>query len=77
MRHEKEHYSKAMDEVCELLLRFIDFSPAKMPRMTPAGLVSLLLGCSLALMLCGFVTFRHWIHLDAWGTGDGYGVLFG
>ncbi|XP_039133507.1 uncharacterized protein LOC120270541 [Dioscorea cayenensis subsp. rotundata] len=58
MRHGKEHhYSKGIDELCELLLKFIDFSPAKMPPVTPAGLVSLLLGCSLALMLCGFVTF--------------------
>ena len=57
MKHGKEHYSKAIDELCEVLLRFIDFSPARMPPMTPAGLVSLLLGISLALMLCGSVTF--------------------
>ncbi|CAK9171938.1 unnamed protein product [Ilex paraguariensis] len=44
-------------------------SAAPMPPMTPAGFASLLLGISLALMLCGSVTFFLGFILMPWVLG--------
>ncbi|KAK2969326.1 hypothetical protein RJ640_030867 [Escallonia rubra] len=42
---------------------------APMPQLTPAGFASLLLGISLALMLCGSVTFFIGFMLMPWVLG--------
>lgn len=43
--------------------------PARLPEVTPAGVASLLLGASLALMLCGSVTFVIGFILMPWVLG--------
>lgn len=43
--------------------------PAPLPQITPAGFASLLLGVSLALMLCGSVTFFIGFLLMPWVLG--------
>ncbi|KAK1365646.1 Polyadenylate-binding protein like [Heracleum sosnowskyi] len=44
-------------------------SPPSLPQLTPAGFASLLLGISLALMLCGSVTFFIGFLLMPWVIG--------
>ncbi|KAI6686712.1 hypothetical protein NL676_032625 [Syzygium grande] len=44
-------------------------APAPPPQMTPAGFASLMLGLSLALMLCGSVTFFIGFVLMPWVLG--------
>lgn len=44
-------------------------SPPSLPQLTPAGFASLLLGISLALMLCGSVTFFLGFLLMPWVIG--------
>lgn len=55
-------------------IQFSDHSPAtsrrsSLPQLTPAGFASLLLGISLALMLCGSVTFFIGFLLMPWVIG--------
>ena len=59
------HQSRLLYELCALLLTVLRASPEDgagarplLPRhVTPAGVASMLLGASMALMLCGSVTF--------------------
>ncbi|KAG7029116.1 hypothetical protein SDJN02_10301 [Cucurbita argyrosperma subsp. argyrosperma] len=48
---------------------FSDHSPVVPTQMTPAGFASLLLGMSLALMLCGSVTFFIGFMMMPWVIG--------
>ncbi|KAK9052686.1 hypothetical protein SSX86_029316 [Deinandra increscens subsp. villosa] len=43
--------------------------PAPLPQLTPAGFASMLLGVSLALMLCGSITFFIGFLLMPWVLG--------
>ncbi|KAJ1255296.1 hypothetical protein BS78_K267300 [Paspalum vaginatum] len=59
-----EHYSRLIRELCALLFTIVSLSAlAPMqrrqhaPEMSPVAVASMLLGASVALMLCGSVTF--------------------
>ncbi|PWZ11488.1 hypothetical protein Zm00014a_007625 [Zea mays] len=74
-----EHYSRQVRELCALLLAIVSPSPAP-PRqpvttMSPAAAASMLLGASVALMLCGSVTFAIGFLLMPWVAG--LALLFG
>ena len=54
--------SRLLNELCSLLLSLIQLStpsvqPSQLPRLSPWGFASLLLGMSLALIVAGSVTF--------------------
>ncbi|KAK7311977.1 hypothetical protein RJT34_10486 [Clitoria ternatea] len=81
-RSQEEEQSRALCDLSALVLHLIrsplafsDHSPAPPsrrhppPQITPAGFASLLLGISLALMLCGSVTFFIGFMLMPWVLG--------
>ena len=72
-----EHYSRLIRVLCALLLTVVSPSPAPGPpgRMSPAAAASMLLGASVALMLCGSVTFAIGLLLMPWVAG--LALLFG
>lgn len=80
------HQSRLLYELCALLLTVLRASPDDMagagarpllPRqVTPAGVASMLLGASMALMLCGSVTFMLGFFLMPWVVGLGFLFLF-
>ena len=71
-----EHYSRQIRELCALLLTLVSPMPAQAPgRMSPAAAASMLLGASVALMLCGSVTFAIGLLLMPWVAG--LALLFG
>ncbi|RLN23180.1 uncharacterized protein C2845_PM07G33060 [Panicum miliaceum] len=72
-----EPYSRLIRELCALLLTVVSPSPAPAPggRMSPAAAASMLLGASVALMLCGSVTFAIGLLLMPWVAG--LALLFG
>ncbi|CAL4959696.1 unnamed protein product [Urochloa decumbens] len=75
-----EHYSRLIRELCALLLTIISPTPAAPGRPAPAGMspaaaASMLLGASMALMLCGSVTFAIGFLLMPWVAG--IALLFG
>jgi hypothetical protein len=80
------HQSRLLYELCALLLTVLRASPDDMagagarpllPRqVTPAGVASMLLGASMALMLCGSVTFMLGFFLMPWVVGLGFLLLF-
>jgi hypothetical protein len=70
--------SRLLCELCALLLTILRSSleeeggagPRALPRhVTPAGVASMLLGASVALMLCGSVTFMLGFFLMPWVLG--------
>ncbi|RDY11837.1 hypothetical protein CR513_03416, partial [Mucuna pruriens] len=70
-RHEDDQ-SGALYELSVLVLDLIRAPPSPrspQPQITPAGFASLLLGISLALMLCGSVTFFIGFVLMPWVLG--------
>ncbi|XP_040385881.1 uncharacterized protein LOC102707633 [Oryza brachyantha] len=84
-----EHYSRLIRELCALLVAVIDTSPSAAaapssqrratgpgsPGVSPAAAASMLLGASMALMLCGSVTFAIGFLLMPWVAG--VALLFG
>ncbi|XP_062208718.1 uncharacterized protein LOC133910222 [Phragmites australis] len=79
-----EHYSRLIRELCALLLTVVSPSAsterprtpeATAPGMSAAALASMLLGASMALMLCGSVTFAIGLLLMPWVAG--LALLFG
>ena len=78
------HQSRLLYELCALLLTVLRASPDDgagarplLPRqVTPAGVASMLLGASMALMLCGSVTFMLGFFLMPWVVGLGFLFLF-
>ncbi|CAL5087458.1 unnamed protein product [Urochloa decumbens] len=81
------HQSRLLYELCALLLTVLRASPEDgtagaglrplLPRRaTPAGVASMLLGASMALMLCGSVTFMLGFFLMPWVVGLGCVFLF-
>jgi len=72
-----EHYSRLIRVLCALLLTVVSPSPApgRPGRMSPAAAASMLLGASVALMLCGSVTFAIGFLLMPWVAG--LALLFG
>src|SRR5438128_1534420 len=82
-----EHYSRLVRELCALLFTIV--SPAAGPGrpgtsppgtgqaggVSPAAVASMLLGASMALMLCGSVTFAIGLLLMPWVAG--IALLFG
>ncbi|WVZ65496.1 hypothetical protein U9M48_014848 [Paspalum notatum var. saurae] len=77
------HQSRLLCELCALLLTVLRASPEDgarpllLPRqVTPAGVASMLLGASMALMLCGSVTFMLGFFLMPWVVGLGCLFLF-
>jgi len=81
------HHSRLLCELCALLLTVLRASPEDggaaaaarplLPRqVTPAGVASMLLGASMALMLCGSVTFMLGFFLMPWVVGLGCLFLF-
>jgi hypothetical protein len=80
------HQSRLLYELCALLLTVLRASPEGggvaaarplLPRqVTPAGVASMLLGASMALMLCGSVTFMLGFFLMPWVVGLGCVFLF-
>ncbi|CAO1947082.1 unnamed protein product [Urochloa humidicola] len=76
-----EHYSRLIRELCALVLTIVSPSPAAPgprpapPGMSPAAAASMLLGASMALMLCGSVTFAIGFLLMPWVAG--IALLFG
>uniref|UniRef100_K3ZX61 Uncharacterized protein n=1 Tax=Setaria italica TaxID=4555 RepID=K3ZX61_SETIT len=83
---EDAHQSRLLYELCALLLTVLRASPEDgagagprplLPRqVTPAGVASMLLGASMALMLCGSVTFMLGFFLMPWVVGLGCVFLF-
>ncbi|KAE8810275.1 hypothetical protein D1007_13003 [Hordeum vulgare] len=80
------HDSRLMRDLCTLLVTIIapvaaasstDTDTPRRPRggMSPAGAASMLLGASMALMLCGSVTFAIGFLLMPWVAG--VALLFG
>lgn len=81
----QEQQSRVFYELCALLLTILrpppppplsfavasppPFLPARRPEISPLGFASLLLGISLALMLCGSVTFVIGFILMPWILG--------
>ncbi|KAJ1290326.1 hypothetical protein BS78_02G235000 [Paspalum vaginatum] len=76
------HQSRLLCELCALVLTVLRASPDDgarplLPRqVTPAGVASMLLGASMALMLCGSVTFMLGFFLMPWVVGLGCLFLF-
>ncbi|XP_052137111.1 uncharacterized protein LOC127755470 [Oryza glaberrima] len=80
-----EHYSRLIRELCALLAAIISPSSssstaaaaaaARSPGMSPAAAATMLLGASVALMLCGSVTFAIGLLLMPWVAG--VALLFG
>ncbi|TVU08803.1 hypothetical protein EJB05_42218, partial [Eragrostis curvula] len=78
------HQSRLLYELCALLLTIMrspedgaGARPRVLPRhVTPAGVASMLLGASMALMLCGSVTFMLGFFLMPWVLGLGCVFLF-
>jgi hypothetical protein len=74
-----EHYSRQVRELCALLLTIVYPAPPGQPgasvSMSPAAAASMLLGASVALMLCGSVTFAIGFFLMPWVAG--LALLFG
>ncbi|KAG8081711.1 hypothetical protein GUJ93_ZPchr0019g2664 [Zizania palustris] len=79
-----EHYSWLIRELCALLVTIISPTPrqargiarsAPSPGVSPAAAASMLLGASMALMLCGSVTFAIGFLLMPWVAG--VTLLFG
>ncbi|XP_042375597.1 uncharacterized protein LOC121969523 [Zingiber officinale] len=77
-----DQLSRLISELCSRLVALLNRAPALPPagappaprrrlprRMSPAGFASLLLGASLALMLCGSVTFVIGFMLMPWVIG--------
>ncbi|XP_040377282.1 uncharacterized protein LOC121053633 [Oryza brachyantha] len=80
MAGDGEHYSWLIRELCALLVAVIDISPsssaaARVSGGVPAAAASMLLGASMALMLCGSVTFAIGFLLMPWVAG--VALLFG
>lgn len=80
MMTRQDQQSRVFHELSALILnilrsppspvQFSDHSPAtSLPQLTPAGFASLLLGISLAMMLCGSVTFFIGFLLMPWVIG--------
>ncbi|XP_076904680.1 uncharacterized protein LOC143560221 [Bidens hawaiensis] len=76
-RHQDQQ-SKAFYELSALILNLIRYSPPSSSievstpptrQITPAGLASMLLGVSLALMFCGSITFLIGFLLMPWVIG--------
>ncbi|XP_076914497.1 uncharacterized protein LOC143573527 [Bidens hawaiensis] len=71
-RHQDQQ-SKAFYELSALILNLIRYPPpsgeVSTQRITPAGLASMLLGVSLALMFCGSITFLIGFLLMPWVIG--------
>ena len=72
-----EHYSRQVRELCALLLTIVYPAPPGRASvsMSPAAAASMLLGASVALMLCGSVTFAIGFFLMPWVAG--LALLFG
>lgn len=73
-----EHYSRQVRELCALLLTIVYPAPpgaGASVSMSPAAAASMLLGASVALMLCGSVTFALGLLLMPWVAG--LALLFG
>ncbi|TVU35988.1 hypothetical protein EJB05_17896, partial [Eragrostis curvula] len=83
-----EHYSRLVRELCGLLFTIVSPSetvaapgrprsspPTVHAGMSPAAVASMLLGASMALMLCGSVTFAIGLLLMPWVAG--LALLFG
>lgn len=59
-----------LSNLCTLLVRLLQPTPrSRLPEVTPAGMASLLLGVSLAMMLGGLVTFVIGFILMPWALG--------
>ncbi|XP_020229870.1 uncharacterized protein LOC109810736 [Cajanus cajan] len=80
MRGQQDHQSRLFCELSALLFNLLrspivpDSPPSRSPpppppQITPAGFASLLLGISVALMLCGSVTFFIGFMLMPWVLG--------
>ncbi|KAL2343475.1 hypothetical protein Fmac_004760 [Flemingia macrophylla] len=79
MRGQQDHQSRLFCELSALLFNLLrspllppDSPPRRSPpppQITPAGFASLLLGISVALMLCGSVTFFIGFVLMPWVLG--------
>ena len=79
MRRQRNSQSSVFYELSSLAMNilrsppssipFSDHSPVVPTQMTPAGFASLLLGMSLALMLCGSVTFFIGFMMMPWVIG--------
>jgi hypothetical protein len=72
-----EHHSRLIRELCALLVTILSPSSAQLAPGTPspAAAASMLLGASMALMLCGSVTFAIGLLLVPWVLG--LALLFG
>ncbi|KAL6601239.1 hypothetical protein ACP70R_044459 [Stipagrostis hirtigluma subsp. patula] len=74
------HQSRLFYELCALVLTILRSSPEgarPLPRqVSAAGVASMLLGASMALMLCGSVTFMLGFFLMPWVVGLGCVFLF-
>ncbi|KQJ90934.1 uncharacterized protein LOC100843716 [Brachypodium distachyon] len=75
------HQSRLLYELCALLLTILrppgEHGPRPWPRqVTAAGAASMLLGASVALMLCGSVTFMLGFFLMPWVVGLACVFLF-
>ncbi|KAL6845930.1 hypothetical protein ACP4OV_023378 [Aristida adscensionis] len=72
--------SRLFYELCALLLTILRASPegarARPRQVSAAGVASMLLGASMALMLCGSVTFMLGFFLMPWVVGLGCVFLF-
>ncbi|KAJ3708558.1 hypothetical protein LUZ61_012263 [Rhynchospora tenuis] len=75
---QEDHQSKLIYELCALLFAILRTSSpshvrtnprSRAAQVTPAAFASLLLGASLALMLCGSVTFVLGFLLMPWVVG--------
>ncbi|CAA6659954.1 unnamed protein product [Spirodela intermedia] len=85
-RDEDRQQSRLLYELCALVLSILrtsspvpiqssgpppSMSAGRLPPLSPAGFASLLLGMSLALMLCGSLTFMIGFFLMPWVLGIG------
>ncbi|XP_058103134.1 uncharacterized protein LOC131246763 [Magnolia sinica] len=82
-QQEQDQQSRVIYELCSLLLSILRppppshpipirssaYHPSRRTEVSPAGFASLLLGISLALMLCGSVTFVIGFILMPWVLG--------
>ncbi|CAN1794500.1 hypothetical protein LINPERHAP1_LOCUS20319 [Linum perenne] len=70
---QQDQYSRVFFELSTLVFNLLRSPPTPIPRrsaqITPAGFASLLLGVSLAMMLCGSVTFFIGFMLMPWVLG--------
>ncbi|XP_062194412.1 uncharacterized protein LOC133897633 [Phragmites australis] len=80
MRPAEAHQSRLLYELCALLLTILRSPEGPRPllprQVTAAGVASMLLGASMALMLCGSVTFMLGFFLMPWVVGLGCVFLF-